>query len=205
MTLVSSSMGLFCRLEFSCFIGCGGSGFPLAQQLSHRGCKKSSFTGLRFVCLQKESRLKYAWERKHFPSKDYIGSYRSEVSSSQNKWLTPIHWQREKSQSTEPCLDGWLADPVGVISSAILVDLATKQKKVSPCYFVVGALLSSQIKTSVHILSSLNYIHHFIRGPKTWVAGWHCHPESFCASGKFLRITPEIAMGSFRTLWKISR
>ena len=43
------------------------------------------------------------------------------------------------------------------------------------------------------------------RGPKTWVAGWHCHPESFCASGKFLRVTPEIAMGSFRTLWKISR
>ena len=153
----------------------------LAQQLSHRGCKKSSFTGLRFVCLQKESRLKYAWERKHFPSKDYIGSYRSEVSSSQNKWLTPSHWQREKSQSTEPCLDGWLADPVGLISSDILVDLATKQKKVSPCYFVVGALLSSQIKTSVHILSSLNYIHHFIRGPKTWVAGWHCRPESFCA------------------------
>ena len=27
------------------------------------------------------------------------------------------------------------------------------------------------------------------RVPKTWVAGWHCHPESFCASGKFLRVT----------------
>ena len=24
-----------------------------------------------------------------------------------------------------------------------------------------------------------------IRGPKTIVAWWHCHPESFCASGKF--------------------
>ena len=84
------------------------------------------------------------------------------MSSSQNKWLTPSHWQKEKSQLTEPCLDGWLADPVGLISSDILVDLATKQKKVSPCYFVDGALLSSQIKTCVHILSSLNYIHHFI-------------------------------------------
>ena len=45
----------------------------------------------------------------------------------------------------------------------------------------------------------------FASGPKTWMAGWHCHPESFCASGKFLRVTPEIAMGSFRTLCKISR
>ena len=27
------------------------------------------------------------------------------------------------------------------------------------------------------------------RGPKTIVASWHCHPESFCASGKFLRVT----------------
>ena len=26
------------------------------------------------------------------------------------------------------------------------------------------------------------------RGPKTIVASWHCHPESFCASGKFLRV-----------------
>ena len=135
------------RILLFYFIACGGSGFPLAQQLSHRGCKKSSFTGPRFVCLQKESRLKFAWERKHFPSKDSIRSYRSDVSSSQNKWLTPSHWQREKSQLTEPCLDGWLADPVDLISSDILVDLATKQKKVSPCYFVVGALLSSQIKT----------------------------------------------------------
>ena len=157
MTLVSSSMALFCRLVFSSFIACGGSGFPLAQQLSHRGCKKSSFTDLRLVCLQKESR-----QRKHFPSKDYIRSYRSDVSSSQNEGLTPSHWQRAKSQLTEPCLDGWLADPVGLISSDILVDLATKQKKGSPCYFVDGALLSSQIKTCVHILSSLNYIHHFI-------------------------------------------
>ena len=134
----------------------------LAQQFSHRGCKKSSFTGPCLVCLQKESCLKFAWIRKHFPSKNYIRSYRSDVSSSQNKWLTPSHWQREKSQLTEPCLDGWLADPVGLISSDLMVDLATKQKKVSPCYFVDGALLSSQIKTCVHILSSLNYIHHFI-------------------------------------------
>ena len=43
------------------------------------------------------------------------------------------------------------------------------------------------------------------RGAKTIVASWHCHTESFCASGKFLRATPEIAMGSFRTPWKISR
>ena len=26
------------------------------------------------------------------------------------------------------------------------------------------------------------------RGRKTCVAGWHCYPESFCASGKFLRV-----------------
>ena len=43
------------------------------------------------------------------------------------------------------------------------------------------------------------------RVPKTWVAGWHCPPESFCASGKFLRVTLKIALRSFRTLWKISR
>ena len=43
------------------------------------------------------------------------------------------------------------------------------------------------------------------RVPKTWVAGWHCHPESFCASGKFLRVTIEIALGSFRMVWKVSR
>ena len=35
---------------------------------------------------------------------------------------------------------------------------------------------------------------------KNWVAEWHCHPESFCASGKFLHVTLEIALGSFRTL-----
>ena len=42
------------------------------------------------------------------------------------------------------------------------------------------------------------------RGPKTIVASWHCHPESFCASGKFLRITLGIAVGSFRMVWKVS-
>ena len=35
------------------------------------------------------------------------------------------------------------------------------------------------------------------RGTKNIVALWHCHPESFCASGKFLRVTLEIALGSF--------
>ena len=40
---------------------------------------------------------------------------------------------------------------------------------------------------------------------KTWVAGWHCRPESFCSSGKILLVTLKIALGSFRTLWKISR
>ena len=29
---------------------------------------------------------------------------------------------------------------------------------------------------------------HHTRGPKTWLAGWHCHPESLCASGKFLHV-----------------
>ena len=42
------------------------------------------------------------------------------------------------------------------------------------------------------------------RGPKTIVASWHCHPESFCASGKFLRVTLEIALGRFRTVSKVS-
>ena len=39
-----------------------------------------------------------------------------------------------------------------------------------------------------------------LRGPKTMVAWWHCYSESFCASGKFLRVTLEIALGSFRTV-----
>ena len=39
-----------------------------------------------------------------------------------------------------------------------------------------------------------------LRGPKTLVAWWHCHPEGFCASRKFLRVTLEIALGSFRTV-----
>ena len=43
----------------------------------------------------------------------------------------------------------------------------------------------------------------YYRGAKTLVAGWHCHPESFCAFGEFLRVTLEIALGSFRTIWKI--
>ena len=36
------------------------------------------------------------------------------------------------------------------------------------------------------------------RVTKTIVASWHCHPESFCASGKFLRVTLESA-------WEVSR
>ena len=48
----------------------------------------------------------------------------------------------------------------------------------------------------------LTYIQH--RGPKTIVASWHCHPESFCASGKFLRVTLENVLGSLRTVCKIS-
>ena len=40
-----------------------------------------------------------------------------------------------------------------------------------------------------------------IRGPKTLVAWWHCHLESFCAFGKFLRVTLEWnGMGSFRVV-----
>ena len=35
------------------------------------------------------------------------------------------------------------------------------------------------------------------RVPKTWVSGWHCHPESFCASGKFLRATAWNCNGEF--------
>ena len=33
--------------------------------------------------------------------------------------------------------------------------------------------------------------------------GWQ-GGESFCASGKFLRVTLEIALGSFRMVWKVS-
>ena len=36
--------------------------------------------------------------------------------------------------------------------------------------------------------------------PKNGVAGWHCHPESFCTSGKILRVTLNIALGSSGTL-----
>ena len=46
---------------------------------------------------------------------------------------------------------------------------------------------------------------HHVRDPKTWVAGWHCHPESFCASGKFLRVTLENTLGNLRNVCKISR
>ena len=35
------------------------------------------------------------------------------------------------------------------------------------------------------------------------MASWHCHPESFCASGKFLRVARDIALGSFRIVWKL--
>ena len=41
------------------------------------------------------------------------------------------------------------------------------------------------------------------RGTKTIVASWHCHPEVFCASRKFLRVTLEIAPGSFWMVWKV--
>ena len=61
-------------------------------------------------------------------------------------------------------------------------------------------LFTSKLKTSPLFAKSDQP-----RVPKTWVAGWHCHPESFCASGKFLRVTLKIALRSFRTLWKISR
>ena len=43
-----------------------------------------------------------------------------------------------------------------------------------------------------------------LRGPKTIVASWHCHLESYCASGKILRVAFEIALGNFQTIWKIS-
>ena len=61
-------------------------------------------------------------------------------------------------------------------------------------------------------------INNAARGTKTIVALWHCHPEIFCVSGKFLRITLEIALESFQTVskflnglesfqmvWKVSR
>ena len=47
--------------------------------------------------------------------------------------------------------------------------------------------------------------------PKTWMTGWHCHLESFCEFGKFLRIwkvlcvTLETKLESFWTVWKVSR
>ena len=41
------------------------------------------------------------------------------------------------------------------------------------------------------------------RGTKTIMASWHYHPKSFCASGKFLRVTLEIALGTFRMVWKV--
>ena len=47
-------------------------------------------------------------------------------------------------------------------------------------------------------------INNAARGTKTIVALWHCHPEIFCVSGKFLRITLEIALESFQMVWKVS-
>ena len=34
----------------------------------------------------------------------------------------------------------------------------------------------------------MRVVMHYSRVPKTWYAGMHCIPESFCASGKFLRV-----------------
>ena len=42
------------------------------------------------------------------------------------------------------------------------------------------------------------------RVTKTIVASWQCHAESFCASGKSLRVTLEITLGSFQMVWKVS-
>ena len=53
---------------------------------------------------------------------------------------------------------------------------------------------------------------------KTHVSWWHCHLESFCASGKFLRVSMKSTikrhaqmhrfpdgLESFRIVWKVSR
>ena len=42
------------------------------------------------------------------------------------------------------------------------------------------------------------------RVPKTIVASWFAIRKRFCASGKFLRITLEIALESFQMVWKVS-
>ena len=53
------------------------------------------------------------------------------------------------------------------------------------------------------------------RGRKTWMAGWQCQPESFCASGKFWRFTikstlrmtviSKTCLESFQIVWKAFR
>ena len=46
----------------------------------------------------------------------------------------------------------------------------------------------SDIMSSWSLVRILNGVFVRTRGPKTIVASWHCHPESFCASEKFLRV-----------------
>ena len=57
------------------------------------------------------------------------------------------------------------------------------------------------------------------RLPKTLLAQWHCQPESFCASRKFLRVFTKLpikcsfnkcgkfpdCLESFKTVWRVSK
>ena len=86
----------------------------------------------------------------------------------------------------------------------ILVSAAVKTR-IAPraaTKITFDSLLFSSI-TSITSLS-LGQFKVGFRGTKTIMASRQCNPESFCASGKFLRVTLEIGLGSFRMVWKVS-
>ena len=59
-----------------------------------------------------------------------------------------------------------------------------------------------------HIIVVIN-IFIIFQAPLLWAEAqkpsWHCHPGGFCASGKFLHVTLEIALGSLHIVWKVSK
>ena len=59
-----------------------------------------------------------------------------------------------------------------------------------------------------HIIVVIN-IFVIFQAPLLWAEAqkpsWHYHLEGFCASRKFLRVTLQIALGSFHIVWKVSK
>ena len=102
--------------------------------------------------------------------------------------------------------------------SSLLALLQERERKKNVVKYIYRESLWTDTKTKKEGYggSQLNHIRRqnsiflvfnlfFPKKPKTLVAQWHCHLQSVCASGKFLRVTLEIAVRSVRTVWKISR